>query len=126
MWSAGDVRAGEGVNVAQVAGKVTKSELPPVPGIATPPPSSSGDLRGPSLTQDEAETAVACLSTAAIKDLDDAVRESDLHAIGNASERRNLPPPGRRTGAVPHTMAAPSSSTPSAFPAPTVTPPPIP
>ena len=47
MWSAGDVRAGEGVNVAQVAGKVTKSELPPVPGIATPPPSSSATCAGP-------------------------------------------------------------------------------
>ncbi|WP_405906041.1 MULTISPECIES: hypothetical protein [unclassified Streptomyces] len=48
-------------------------------------------LRGPGLTQDETEAAVACLLTAAIKDPDDTVRESALNAIGNASERRDLP-----------------------------------
>lgn len=53
-----------------------------------------GDLlRGPSLTQDETEATVACLLTAAIRDPDDAVRESALNAIGNASERRDLPLP---------------------------------
>ena len=51
-----------------------------------------GDLlHGPSWTQDEAEAAVICLLTAAINDPDDAVRESALNAIGNASERRDLP-----------------------------------
>ena len=51
-----------------------------------------GDLlHGPSLTQDEAEAAVICLLTAAINDPDDAVRESALNAVGNASERRDLP-----------------------------------
>nr|WSX47745.1 hypothetical protein OG409_01445 [Streptomyces sp. NBC_00974] len=48
-------------------------------------------LRWPSLTQHEAETAVARLLTATIQDPDDAVRESALNAIGNAFECRDLP-----------------------------------
>ncbi|MEV0937640.1 HEAT repeat domain-containing protein [Streptomyces phaeochromogenes] len=48
-------------------------------------------LRSSSLTQHEAETAVAHLLTATIEDPDDAVRESALNAIGNAFERRDLP-----------------------------------
>ncbi|MDX3634670.1 hypothetical protein OG920_07125 [Streptomyces europaeiscabiei] len=68
-----------------------------------------GDLLGgPSLTQDETETAVARLLIAAIEDPDDAVRESALNAIGNASERRDLPL-HLVAGLAPwlHTMAAP-------------------
>ncbi|MGQ4406707.1 HEAT repeat domain-containing protein [Streptomyces hayashii] len=48
-------------------------------------------LRGRTLTQHEAETAVARLLTAAIEDPDHAVRESALNAIGNAFELRGLP-----------------------------------
>ncbi|WP_405681139.1 hypothetical protein OG239_00520 [Streptomyces sp. NBC_00868] len=48
-------------------------------------------LRWPSLTQHEAETAVARLLTAAIEDSDDAVRESALNSIGNAFEHKDLP-----------------------------------
>lgn len=48
-------------------------------------------LRWPSLTQHEAETAVARLLTAAIEDSDAAVRESALNSIGNAFEHKDLP-----------------------------------